>query len=165
MLAGMNLLAAVSRPTISSLWARTRHLPLGKPLFSRLIGRIAPYTGTMGASVLELDDGHCVTELRERHQVRNHLKSIHAVALINLGELTTGLAVMHAVDGHGRGIVKRLECEYLKKARGTITGTCQVDVPRSAGTHELLVEGVLRDEAGDVVARVTATWKLDLEPR
>lgn len=165
MLALMNLLPAVSRPTISSLWARTQHLPLGKRLFSRLVGRIAPYTGTIGASVLELSDGHCVTELRDRRQVRNHLSSIHAVALLNLGELTTGLAVMHAVDGRGRGIVTRLDIEYLKKARGTITGTCQVELPHTPGTHHLTVEGTLRDREGEVVARVQATWKLDLEPR
>ena len=36
MLAPMNLIP-VSRPTISSLWAKTSHLPLGKQLFSRLL--------------------------------------------------------------------------------------------------------------------------------
>lgn len=161
----MNLLPALSRPTISSLWATTSRLPLGNRVFSRLIGRIAPYTGTLGATVLELGDGVCRAELRDRGAVRNHLRSLHAVALLNLGELTTGLAVMHAVDGRGRGIVKRLAMDYLKKARGTITATCRVEVPDTPGTHDLEVQGELTDGQGEVVARVQATWKLDLEPR
>ena len=158
----MPLLPALSRPTIKSLWTRTSTWPLGNRVFSRLLGRVAPYTGTVGATVLELSDGHCRAELRDRKAVRNHLCSLHAVALMNLGELTTGLAVMHAVDGRGRGIVTRLAMEYLKKARGTITATCDVELPSEPGSHDLTVQGELRDEAGDVVARVEATWKLEL---
>lgn len=159
----MNLLPALSRPTIAGLWTRTSAWPLGNRVFSRLLGRVAPYTGTMGATVLELRDGHCRAELRDRKGVRNHLSCLHAVALMNLGELTTGLAVMHGVDGRGRGIVKRLGMEYLKKARGTITATCDVELPTTPGTHDLTVRGELKDAAGEVVARVEATWKLDIE--
>ncbi len=151
------------RPTISSLWATTSRLPLGGPrLFSKLLGRAAPYTSSIDPHVLELSDGHCRVQLRDRASVRNHLRSIHAIALMNLGEVATGLAVMHAVDGRGRGIVTGLRMEYVKKARGTITATCDVDLPVTPGTHDLEVPGELRDEQGDVVARVWATWRVDV---
>lgn len=151
------------RPTISSLWATTSRLPLGGPrLFSKLLGRAAPYTSSIDPHVLELSDGHCRVRLRDRASVRNHLRSIHAIALMNLGEVATGLAVMHAVDGRGRGIVTGLRMEYVKKARGTITATCDVDLPVTPGTHDLEVPGELRDEQGDVVARVWATWRVDV---
>jgi acyl-coenzyme A thioesterase PaaI-like protein len=132
------------RPTISSLWARTSRLPMGNRVFSTLIGRAAPYTGTI------------------RPSIRNHLRSVHAIALMNLGEVATGLAVMHAVDGRGRGIVTGLRMEYVKKARGTITATCDEAVPLSPGTHDLEVAGELRDGAGDVVARMWATWRVEI---
>ncbi|MGE0707352.1 MAG: DUF4442 domain-containing protein [Planctomycetota bacterium] len=153
----------LQRPTISQAWARTSRLPLGNKVFSKMVGRMAPYTGTVGATVLELADGYCKAELRDRAAVRNHLRSIHAVALMNLGEVCTGLAVMHAVDGHGRGIVTGLKMEYYKKARGTITAECRTELPTAPGPHDHEVTGELRDEAGDLVARVFATWKLDLE--
>jgi acyl-coenzyme A thioesterase PaaI-like protein len=153
---------ALSRPSIASVWAQTSRLPLGRQLFSRFVGRMAPYTGTMGATVLELRDGLCRTELRDRRGVRNHLSSIHAVALVNLGELTTGLAVMHAVDGRGRGIVTRLDTEFLKKARGTLTAEARVEVPCEPGRHEVVVTGEVKDAAGDVVSRTRASWRIEL---
>lgn len=158
----MNAIAAL-RPTISSLWSRTSRLPLGNRLFSKLIGRAAPYTSTIDPLVLELGDGHSKVQLRDRPSVRNHLRSVHAIALMNLGEVSTGLAVMHAVDGRGRGIVTALRMEYLKKARGTITATCDVALPLTPGTHDLEVEGDLRDDAGDVVAKVFATWRVEVK--
>lgn len=150
------------RPTISSLWAKTSRLPLGNRVFSRLIGRVAPYTGSISPLVLELADGRCRVQLKDRAAVRNHLRSIHAIALMNLGEVATGLAVMHAVDGRGRGIVTGLRMEYLKKARGTITATCDLAIPMEPGTHDLEVSGELTDEQGDVVARAFATWRIDV---
>ena len=150
------------RPTISSLWAQTSKLPLGNRVFSKILGRIAPYTGSIDARVLELGDGHAKVELRDRSAVRNHLKSIHAIALMNLGEVATGLAVMHAVDGRGRGIVTGLRMEYLKKARGTIVATCEQDLDLGPGRHDLEVEAELRDREGELVARAFATWRLDL---
>ncbi|RMG09318.1 MAG: DUF4442 domain-containing protein [Planctomycetota bacterium] len=157
----MKLLA--SRPTIATVWARARKLPFGNRVFSKFVGRMAPYTGSIDPTVLELGDGHCVVQMRDRHAVRNHLRSIHAIALMNLGEVATGLAVMHAVDGRGRGIVTSLRMDYLKKARGTIVARCTTELPAAPGTYDLEVEGELRDEAGDQVARVFATWKVDLE--
>lgn len=154
----------IKRPTIASLWATTSRLPVGGPrLFSKLLGRVAPYTGSIDPLVLELSDGHCKVQLADRPPVRNHLRSIHAIALMNVGEVATGLAVMHAVDGRGRGIVTALRIEYLKKARGTITATCDVELPTTPGTHDVEAPGELRDEQGDLVARVWATWRIELK--
>jgi acyl-coenzyme A thioesterase PaaI-like protein len=157
------MLSLLSRITVSDAWSKATKLPLGNRVFSKLIGRMAPYTGTVGATVLDLRDGYCRVELRDRPGVRNHLRSIHAVALMNLGEMATGLAVMHAIDGRGRGIVTSLKMEYFKKARGTITATCDTPLPSTPGRHEHEVTGELRDGSGDLVARAYATWKLELE--
>jgi acyl-coenzyme A thioesterase PaaI-like protein len=136
---------------------------MGPQLFSFIVGRTARYSGTIGAQVTALEAGRAVVQMRDRAAVRNHLQSVHAIALMNLGELVTGIAVMYQVDGRGRGIVSRLSMDYTKKARGTITGTCEVEVPAEPGTHDLVVEGTLRDEGGDTVAIVTATWRLELK--
>lgn len=144
-------------------WKRLSSIPGGKKLFSMVVGRTARYTGTIGAIVEEVEDGRAVVTMRDRPLVRNHLKSVHAIALMNLGELVTGLTVMYQVDGRGRGIVSHLEMEYLKKARGTITGECTYIAPTEAGVHEnVVVEGILRDADGDEVARCRATWKLEI---
>jgi len=144
-------------------WKRLSSIPGGKKLFSMVVGRTARYTGTIGATVEEVEDGRAVVTMRDKPLVRNHLKSVHAIALMNLGELVTGLTVMYQVDGRGRGIVSHLEMEYVKKARGTITGECTFIVPSEVGVHEnIVVEGILRDSDGDEVARCRATWKLEI---
>ena len=144
------------------MWGQLSGLPGGKKLFSFLLGRAARYTGTIGATVDSIETGKAVVTMRDRAVVRNHLKSVHAIALMNLGELATGAAVMYQVDGRGRGILKHIGMDYLKKARGTITATCEIMVPDQPGKHDLDVEGVLTDKDGEIVAKVRATWRIDI---
>ncbi len=150
------------RPSISQIWARAEHMPFGKRAFSKLLGRMAPYTGSVGAEVIELADGYAKVRIRDRRAVRNHLDCVHAIALMNLGEVATGLAMMHAIDGRGRAIITNLSMDYLKKARGTITATCNAGVPASTGTHTYIATADLVDDSGAVVARAHATWKVDI---
>jgi len=145
-----------------SAWQRLSRLPCGKSLFSFFVGRSARYTGTIGAKVIDFGPGVAQVEMQDRPLVRNHLKSVHAIALMNLGELCTGLAVMSLVDGRGRGIVSQLSMEYMKKARGTITGTCEATIPESQGSHDVVAEGILRDESGDTVAIARAQWRIEI---
>lgn len=142
------------------LWARLSPLPGGSWLFSRLVGLMAPYSGTIGARVVELAPGRCVAELRERRRVRNHLDSVHAVALANLGELTTGLATVCALPPGWRGIVVGLRTEFHKKARGRLRADCETALPRVVVTAEHVARAKIRDADGDVVAVVEATWRI-----
>jgi acyl-coenzyme A thioesterase PaaI-like protein len=119
---------------------------------------MAPYSGSVGALVTELRPGHATVLLGDRRKVRNHLGSIHAIALMNLGELATGLATVASLPPGSRSILTGLSMEYLKKARGTITATCDVSIPESPDRREEIVEGALTDASGDVVARVAAKW-------
>jgi len=121
---------------------------------------MARYTGSMGAVVEEFEPGHVRVRLRDRPAVRNHLRSIHAVALANLGELCTGLATLSACPPSTRGILVGLETEYLKKARGTLRAATDVAPLEVSETREADVQADIRDAAGDVVAVVRARWRL-----
>jgi acyl-coenzyme A thioesterase PaaI-like protein len=142
-------------------WERTRRLPFGNRVFSWFVGWMAPYTGSMGAAVIALEPGFARITLRDRRAVRNHLTSIHAIALANLGELTTGLAVTTALAPGVRGIPVRIGISYHKKARGTITAECRCDpVDPLAEPRDQTVTARLVDAEGDVVAELEAVWRL-----
>lgn len=140
---------------VRQMWDRVHGWPGGKALFSRLIGTMAPYTGTIGAEVLELRHGHAEVLMRDRRAVRNHLDSVHAVALVNLAELAGNIALAYSLPDDARFIVAGLSIEYLKKARGPIRGICDCPTPETSAKQEYPVLVRLVNEAGEDVAKAT----------
>ena len=140
---------------IRDTWDRLAPLPGGKRAFSRLVGLMAPYTGSVRAQVIELRRDYAKVELHDRWRVRNHLTSVHAIALANLAEMTGNLALAYSLSDDARFIVAGMELEYVKKARGTISAQTEFEMPRGAERREVLVPVVMRDREGDVVTRAT----------
>jgi acyl-coenzyme A thioesterase PaaI-like protein len=141
-----------SRNFIRDAWNLLATLPGGKLLFSRLIGRAAPYTGTIGATVVSLRPGWAEVELQDRKAVRNHLSSVHAIALANLAELCGNVALAYSLPDDARFIVSGMSIEYVKKARGTLTAVSECPIPPSSQRREYRVPVSIRDAAGDEVA-------------
>jgi len=148
-----------------TLWRRCRRLPAGADLFSRLLSRRVPYSGSIKPQVLELAPGHARVALADRKRVRNHLGSVHAIALANLAELASGLAMTTALPPGIRGIVVRLTIDYVKKARGPLIATGYAVIPPigdAAIEHDFVSE--ITDVDDDVVAHATVRWRLAPAP-
>lgn len=143
-----------------------QNIPGGYWILSRMIGFAVPYSGTMGANIEHLSQGAAVVTLSDHRRVRNHLNSIHALALGNLGELTANLALITLCPPHGRFIVTRMETDYLKKARGLLHCACDMpaDLPWDTVEHTAAT-ATITDDQGEVVAKVTVHWKLGGKPK
>lgn len=156
---------AASVKDLRAGWARFEKLPGGPWLFSRLFGFAIPYSGSVRPRILELSPGHARIAMDDRRAVRNHLTSIHAVALANLAEMTTGLALGFGLPDGMRTILTRLEIDFLKKARGRITAACEAPVFDRVEEKEVRLESVLTNEESVVVARGRAVWLAGPVPR
>ena len=146
-------------------WQHLSGIPGGRRIFSRLLGLAIPYTGSIGAEVIALEPGYARVALEDRRAVRNHLSSIHAIALTNLGELTGNLALVSALPDDGRFIVTKLAIEYKKKARGRIVAECRCEPPTSTERREYELLVSLRDSTDAVVASVVLTTLVGSTPR
>ena len=134
------------------LWDRLRRLPAGPALFNRTIAIKIPYTGSIRARVEQLHHGYARVSMKDRRALRNHLGSVHAIALANLAEYTGNLALAYSLPDDARFIVTKLEVEYTKKARGTITGECHAPPVPNNERCGYPLNVTLKDSSGEVVA-------------
>lgn len=96
--------------------------------------------------------------MKDRRRVRNHLNCVHAIALANLAEYTTGLATLSGMPEDARAILVGLNIRYESKARGLIVAECKAPVPASNERCEFDVSVTLRDTGGTTVATAEAHW-------
>jgi acyl-coenzyme A thioesterase PaaI-like protein len=150
-------------PELRRYWQRLAGIPGGKWLFSRLLGWFVPYTGTLGACIDVLEPGHCVVRLVDRRKLRNHLKSVHAMALANLGEMATGLALLNGLPDNMRGILAGFNVEYLKKARGRLVAECRCEIPDNNAEREVEVLCEISNTDNEVVTVARAQWLIGPE--
>lgn len=143
---------------VTDYWKHLEKLPLGRLLFSRLVGLYVPYTGSIRAEVLELTPGHARVQMKDRRRVRNHFDCIHAVALMNLAEMASGLAVTTALPADARGILHGFNIEYIAKARGTVTAESDVPPITSNEKRDFEATATIRNEKNEVVVRAKALW-------
>ena len=144
--------------SIPDLWRRLSGKPGGRLLFSFLVGRLARYSGSIGARVQELEPGKSLLTLRDRPRVRNHLGSVHATALVTFGELASGLAMMAGMPDGSRAIVTKLEIEYLHKARGPLTAHGEAPIPPNAERQEYVAQVSIRNTGDEEVAHLQVHW-------
>jgi acyl-coenzyme A thioesterase PaaI-like protein len=142
------------------LWRRLSPLPGGPWLFSKLFGFAVPYSGSVAPRIRVLEPGHAVVEIPGRRANRNHLGSVHAIALTNLAEITSGLALMTGLSPTVRGIVTGLSMTFHRKARGPIRAVARVAVPAVTEDRDFDVMAECFDSAGTLVATGQVRWRL-----
>ena len=146
---------------ILKYWNYANKTLLGRKIFSILIGFYVPYSGSVSPSIEEISIGHAKVSLREKWFIRNHLKSVHAIALANVGEFSSGLAMLASLPENSRGIVKNIEIEYIKKARGKITAKGSApEIGELTENIEKIAIAEMFDSTNEVVAKMKVYWQI-----
>ena len=132
----------------------------GRWLYSRLVCWKAPYFASISPTVVHLAPGTCTVRFADRRRVRNHLGSVHAIALCNAAELAGGLATDATIPASMRWIPKGMSVRYLQKARGPLTATAGVPAIGDATlAQEVAAHVAVVDAGGETVFdAVIAMW-------
>jgi hypothetical protein len=145
------------------VFRRLSRFPLGKLLYSKLVNYYAPYTGTIRAVVTNLIPGLCTTEMKDRRSIQNHLHTVHAIALCNLCEMTMGLMVDATIPSHLRWIPRGMNVQYVKKARGKLSGRSWID-PDAFAPEDISIPVEIQDMSGDIVVRADIILSVTRRP-
>ncbi len=151
-------------PWLYQLWQETLKYPGGRWLFSRFLAWKIPYSGSLRAQVRRLEPGYCLLQVKDRPALRNHLGSIHALALANAGELCSGLALHTMLPNRLRGIPVEIHTQYLQKARGTLRAHGRLMDPLPESEGEIRVEGKIENNEGKIVAITIVKWTIAPRP-
>ena len=122
-------------------------------MFSRAVCFKAPYFGTISPLFTVLEKGRCEAVIKDRRRQRNHLGTVHAIALCNLAELTAGVMTDASLPRGMRWIPKGMSVLYLKKAKGVLRGVATPDIALAASDigYDLPVSVAIFDSAGEKV--------------
>lgn len=138
-------------------------LGLGRAVFSRGMRLAAPYFISIPASVVSAAPGRAEARMSDRPWVRNHLGTVHAIAICNLAEMTMGVVAEATVPTDQRWIPKGMTVSYEAKARGEMHAVAQLELPAEIGAgSEVGVPVTVTDPDGQVV--VTAEIRIWITP-
>jgi acyl-coenzyme A thioesterase PaaI-like protein len=146
---------------LASLWATTTRVPVvGRRIFSLAFSQKAPYFASIRPTVTELRPNHASVRIRNRRRVRNHLGTVHAIALCNGLEMAMGALAEVTIPADKRWIPKGMQVSYTDKATGDITCTAETDQAQwdtADGDLPVRVRGV-RDDGTVVIEGVIDLW-------
>lgn len=128
----------------------------GTDAFSAMISYASPYSGSINPIVEQFDENTIKCSIKENIFLGNPFNSIHALALANLGELTSGLLMTDYLKfSKQKGIITKITIEYHKKARGKITAICDIK-----SLHKGIIKSELYDEKNELICTVFCTWTI-----
>jgi acyl-coenzyme A thioesterase PaaI-like protein len=148
-----------------NLYDRLAPLPLGKRVFSLAYQVAAPYFLTIPAHVESVERGRASATMAQTPWVRNHLGTVHAIALCNLAEYTMGAVAEATVPSSHRWVPKGMSVEYLARARGRMHATAVLVLPDPlADRQELPVTIAVSDAGGETVFTAEIRIWVTLKP-
>lgn len=146
-----------------NIYRRLAGLPAGTWLFGKAIGFAAPYFRSIDARIAALEPRHCAVRMKNRRRIRNHLGTVHAIAMCNMAELAGGMMTEVSVPKGGRWIPAGMTVTYVKKAKTDLVAVADgSDIDWSVNGN-VTVPVTIKDTNDDVV--FTAEIIMNLQPR
>ncbi|MEM9823355.1 MAG: DUF4442 domain-containing protein [Bacteroidota bacterium] len=125
-------------------------------ILSWAIGRFVPYVGTSGVYFEKMTREEVIVSLKNRKKVRNHIKQIHAAAMMLLAETATGMVVGMNIPDDKIPLVKSMKTNFVKRSTGAMWAAAQLTPEQ--------IQLILTTEKGEVTVPVTIIDEAQIEP-
>jgi len=128
---------------------------LGNRVFSLFFCMKAPYFRTISPLVEKLDNGVAEVSMKQSWGVQNHIKTVHAIAVCNLVEMTMGCVAESTIPNHLRWLPRGMDVKYVKKATGKLTASSHITsqlFENPTYPHDVIIPVVVKNEGGQVVS-------------
>ncbi len=143
----------IASDKLLKLWQRCDSVPGGKRLFSTIFSAQAPYFFTINPLLTKVEPGMAVAEMADRPWKRNHIKSVHAIAMCNLAEYVVGAVAVASIPDDIRWIPSGMQVQYTKVAHGKLTATATLATEFRRSKYVEPVKIDVTDASGDTVFR------------
>ena len=151
---------------VLDLHAKAHAIPIvGDRLFSFAFSQAAPYFWSIRPRFTRIEPNHAELVIPKRRGVKNHIGTVHAIALCNGLEAAMGVLAEASIPRDKRWIPKGMEVSYTAKATSDITCIAETDpeqwtgdtLPDSGGDVPVRVRGV-RDDGTVVIEGTIRLW-------
>lgn len=146
-------------------WELTAKLPYAIRLrgFTFVFGTSIKFFGTAGLRFTDVEPGRMVATIRNQKKVQNHIKGVHAAAMALLAESTTGAVFGFSLPGDKLPLMKRMEIDYVRRAKGDLTAVATLSLKDLARMEkdpkgEVTVPVTVTDEDGEEPIKATMVW-------
>lgn len=158
---------SATTPAVLKLYQRIVRWPFGHWAFSRAVCWRAPYFASIRPRFVDLRRGRCEATMAKRRSVKNHIGTVHAIAMVNLCELVAGTLSEATVPADKRWIPKGMTVKYLRKAETDLTAVGVIDENTEwrHGTDLPITVNVLDETSQAVVRAVITMWITDKRAR
>lgn len=117
---------------LHAFWKSANSLPVigglfGKRIFSLAYSLKAPYFGSIAPRVVDMRPNHGEVVVPNRRRNRNHIGTVHAIAVCNGLEMAMGALAEATVPDDKRWLPKGMEVAYLAKSTGDVTCVAETD--------------------------------------
>jgi len=127
---------------------------------------LVPFHDHAQIEILDAAEGAGRTRAPDIVELTNHFGTVHGGVLFSVGEVAAGAAAARCIGAHKphlRFVTRRAVIDYLKPARGAVSGEAAMSMTRDEIIMALELQPSLtvpiavavRDSAGVVVARLT----------
>jgi acyl-coenzyme A thioesterase PaaI-like protein len=131
--------------------------------------RTVPFHDHAQIEILDADVGQGRADIPDAPFLKNHFGTVHGGMLFAVGEVAAASAMMRLLGPDAlrlRAITRHGAIDYLKPARGAVSGAAKVGMSAADITASLArspsvdvpISVDLTDETGSVVARLAITW-------